>query len=52
MRTLLAQQPLQSRWIYLRRVLKYAGMKVLSVAAAVWTDHSRLAGVGTAIRTS
>jgi perosamine synthetase len=31
MRTLLTQQPLQSRWMYLRRVLKYAGMKVLSV---------------------
>ncbi|HEV2969373.1 MAG TPA: aminotransferase class V-fold PLP-dependent enzyme [Pirellulales bacterium] len=30
MRRLLAEQPRQSRWAYLRRVLKYAGMKFLS----------------------
>ncbi len=31
MRSLLTEQPLQSRWMYLRRVLKYAGMKVLAM---------------------
>jgi perosamine synthetase len=41
MRRILARQPLQNRWVYLRRVLKYGGMKFLSTrpmySAVIWT---------------